>query len=410
MDLDRFDPDVMPGEFVSIDGHQAYNPDPLPPELELTTELFRTHADAQKELSELAGIGRTIQNPHMLIRPFIRQEAVLSSRIEGTQADLSDVLAFEAGDEKYVDEPRRVGVREVQNYVAATENGLDSLSAGPISLDLIRSAHGILLSGVRGEDKKPGAFRDRQNFIAPPGITEPQDARFVPPPASAAHYAMRELEEFIQGESEYPDLIDVALAHYQIEAIHPFLDGNGRIGRLLITLMICERGLLHEPLLYLSAYFNRNREEYFDRLFEVSATDSWEPWLLFFLRGVKSQAREALIRSRELYELHSEYRERYQASQSETILQLIDVLFSRPVLTVRKATEEIGDKTWQAVNNSVNRLEEDGILTEVTGRSQNRLFEATEILNVIHKPLGELQDIDGGFGRQAELVEYEQET
>ena len=406
MDLDQFDPEVMPGKLVSIDGHQAYNPKPLPPELDLTPELFRALSEAQQELSELAGIGRTIKNPHMLIRPFIRQEAVLSSRIEGTQADLSDVLAFEAGDENYVDEPRRVGVREVQNYVSATEYGLKKLETDSISIELIKNTHRILLTEVRGEEKNPGEFRDRQNFIAPPGVDNARDARFVPPPASSAHYAMRELEEFIQSGSRYPDLVDIALAHYQIETIHPFLDGNGRIGRLLITLMICERGLLPEPLLYLSGYFNRNREEYFDKLFRVSAKNDWEPWLLFFLRGVQSQAKEAFIRSNELYDLHSQYHTRYQASQSETILQVIDFLFSSPVLTVRKATSEIGDKTYQAVNNSVNKLEEDGILREVTGRSQNRLFKATEIINIIHKPLDELQHVDRGFGGQAKLGDY----
>lgn len=406
MDLDSFEQDIMPGELVTIDGHQAYNPDPLPPEIEITPALFRVHAEAQQELSELAGIGRTIQNPHMLIRPFIRQEAVLSSRIEGTQADLSEVFAAEAGDEHFIDEPRRIGVREVRNYVKATELGLNRLNEGKISLDLIKSAHDTLLSGVRGEERNPGEFRDRQNFIAPPGVSHAEDARFVPPPASAAHYAMRELETFFQSGSEYPHLIDIALAHYQIETIHPFLDGNGRIGRLLITLMICERELLPQPLLYLSAYFNRNREEYFDHLFQVSSKNQWESWLIFFLRGVKSQAREAFIRSNELYDLHDEYRRRYQSTQSETILQLVDLLFSRPVFTVRKATEEIGDKTYQAVNNSVNRLEEGGILTELTGKSQNRLFQATEVLNIIHMPLDELQDIGENYSRQTDLIEY----
>lgn len=406
MDLDRFDPAVMPGDFVSIDGHQAYNPDPLPPDLELTPDLFSAVAAAQKELSELAGIGRTLKNPHMLIQPFIRQEAVLSSRIEGTQAELSDVLALEAGEERFVDEPRRIEVREVQNYVVAMERSLEALNHGPISMDLIRSAHRTLLSGVRGDEKRPGEFRDRQNFIAPPGVDTPRDARFVPPPASAAHYGMRELEAFIQTPSPYPDLIDIALVHYQLETIHPFLDGNGRIGRLLITLMLCERGLLPTPLLYLSAYFNRNREEYFNRLFDVSATNSWEPWLVFFLHGIRTQATEAFTRSNALYELHDEYVSRYQTTKSTTILQLIDLLFSRPMFTVTKATEEIGDKTYQAVNNAVNQLEADGVLTEVTGKEKNRLFQATEILNILHQPVHELRDVGTDIGRQADLGEY----
>lgn len=405
MDLGRFERDRMPGELVSSNGYRAFNPDPLPPDFEIDIELVTALTDAQRALSELAGIGRTIQNPHMLIRPFIRKEAVLSSRIEGTRADLSDVFALEAGQEDFIQEPQRRGAREIRNYATATEIGLKRLGEQKIDLDLLKELHGILLEGVRGEGKQPGEFRDRQNFVAPPGVNSAKDARFVPPPASSAHYAMKELEEYIFEGSDYPALLEIGLIHYQLETIHPFLDGNGRIGRVLVTLMMCERELLPDPLLYLSAYFNRNRQEYFDRLFRVSAASEWQEWLTFFLNGVEEQSNEAFIRSSELFQLQQEYRQKYQETQSETIPQLIDVLFSSPILTVTQATEMIGDKTYQAVNNSMNQLEEDEVVVEMTGKSKNRLFQAVDVLDVISKPLEEL-DYDGHGLRQADLGEY----
>lgn len=404
MEIERFDDDQMPGEVVTSEGHQAFNPDPLPPELEMDTDLVLSLTDAQKSLSELAGIGRTIQNPHMLIRPFIRKEAVLSSRIEGTQAELSDVYALEAGQEQLIRKPQRVDAREIWNYVQATEEGLKILEDGKLSVEVVKELHGILLQGVRGEGKTPGKFRDEQNFIAPTGAGV-SEARFIPPPASSAHYAMRDLEEFIHSETDLPDLIEIGLIHYQIETIHPFLDGNGRIGRLLITLMLCERELLPDPFLYISAFFNKNRQEYFDHLFEVSATGAWNRWLKFFLKGIEEQAQEGFIRSNELLKLNEEYRERYRGSQSETILPLIHTLFSTPVLTVRQATEMIGNKTYPAVNNAVQELERDGILEEITGKERNRVYRATEIYDIISKPLDE---IEGTYTetKQAELNEY----
>lgn len=395
MEIERFDEDKMPGDLVPSDGHQAFDPDPLPPELEMDTDLVSALTDAQKALSELSGIGRTIPNPHMLIRPFIRKEAVLSSRIEGTQADLSDVYAIEAGQEQLIREPQRVDAREIWNYVQATEEGLHRLEDDKLDIDLIRSLHGILLQGVRGEGKSPGEFRDRQNFIGPPGASI-SDSRYIPPPAPSAHYAMKNLGGYIRGNSDYPDLIDIGLIHYQIEAIHPFLDGNGRIGRLLVTLMICERDLLPDPFLYISEYLNRNRQDYFDALFKVSASGAWNEWLTFFLEGVEDQSQEAFIRSNELLKLREKYRERYQGTQSETLLQVIYKLFESPVVTVKQATKMIDDKTYQSVNSAVNQLREDGILEEITGKKRNRVFRATEIYDIISKPLEEIRGTHAG--------------
>lgn len=405
MQTERFEEGDIPGEVVTSDGYHAFNPDPLPPDLEMDNDLVIALVDAQQALSELAGIGRTVQNPRMLIRPFIRKEAVLSSRIEGTRADLSDVYAMEAGQEQFIEKPQRPEAREVLNYVRATEVGMERLQEERISIEMVKDLHEILLSGVRGEQKTPGEFRDRQNFIGPPGAGI-DDARFVPPPPPIAHYAIQDLEEFLHEEQDLPALLEIGLIHYQFETIHPFVDGNGRLGRLLITLMMCERGLLSEPFLYVSAYFNRYRDEYINRLFEVSASGRWNEWLKFFLRAIEEQSKEAFIRSNELRELKEQYRLQYQDTQSETLLQVIYLLFSNPVVTVPQAVDEIG-KTYPAVNNAFQQLEEEGVLVEITGKQRNRMFRAVEIFDVITQPLDEIQGMYSNDNRrQASLGEF----
>lgn len=407
MHSEEFD-EPFPGELASDEGYLAYNPDPLPPDFEMTPGLVSALSDADRALGELSGIGRTVENPRMLIRPFIRKEAVLSSRIEGTQADLSDVYAFEAGQENLIREHQRTDAREVMNYVNATETGLRILNSeeGEINLDLIKKLHEILMTDVRGENKQPGEFRDSQNYIGGPGA-DVEDARYVPPTPTHAQYAMQELEEFIKNNHEIPDLIKLGLVHYQFETIHPFLDGNGRIGRLLITLLLCERNLLPEPFLYISAFFNRHRREYIDRLFEVSASGAWQEWLKFFLEGITTQAEEAFVRSEELLDLKETYRQRYQDSQSQTDLKLVYELFQQPIITVNEAKEML-DVTYPAANNTVSRLVDDGVLEETTGKQRNRMFRAVEIYDIIRKPLNELEGLNSQIEnrRQASLEEY----
>jgi len=400
MRADQFG-EESPGEIVTTEeGYTAFNPDPLPPDVDMNqAELFRTASKADQAVGELAGIGRTVDNPHMLIRPFIRKEAVSSSQIEGTTADLDDVYAYEAGQESLIEEPQRDETEEVYNYVRAIEYGLEE--SGPINLELICELHRILLQGVRGQSKKPGELRDVQNFIGGHGDT----AKFVPPPPRIADFAMQDLEEYLQGPRRYPDLVELAILHYQFETIHPFLDGNGRIGRLLISLLMCEWGLLPQPLLYISTYFRRHRSEYEDRLFDVSANGAWEEWIRFFLQAVEQQAKEAFLRSNELLRLKENYRQRYQDTQSQTLPRLVDAIFSTPVFTVNRAAEML-DVSYPAANKTVKQLQEDGILVEMTGKSRGRLFRAEEIYEIIRKPLEDLESVDNrAEHRQARLTE-----
>src|SRR5215469_1592607 len=263
----------------------AFVPDDLPPKLDLSWELVQQISESDRRLAELAGAARTLPNPHLLIHPFSRREAVLSSRIEGTVASFSDLMSYEA---LGIVNPERPDVIEVANYVNALEHGLKRLTKLPISSRLIRELHEILMRGAGGEHLTPGEFRRTQNWIGPPGCML-KNATFVPPPVEEMKVALSALERYIHSESNLPPLVRMALIHYQFEAIHPFLDGNGRIGRLLITLLLCAEGLLPQPLLYLSAFFERHRSEYYRLLLEVSQRGNWLEWITFFLRGVSEQ-------------------------------------------------------------------------------------------------------------------------
>lgn len=382
MDGERFRSGDAPGEIVSSGGDIAFNPDPLPPDIELTGELLETFTRATRNVGLLSGIGNRVDNPRMLISPFIHKEAVLSSEIEGTRVTLSDVYEYQAGGPD-AGTVTRSELREVHNYVKAVFEGLEMMDEG-IDVDLVRSLHYTLMSGARGEEKQPGEFRDTQVYIG--GDT--QEARFAPPPPAIVPYAMENLETYMRTGGSYQDLIDIGLVHYQFEAIHPFRDGNGRMGRLLIVLTMCESGLLPEPYLYPSSYFNRNREAYTDHLLAVSRDGTWEDWLTFFLEGISQQAAEAFRRASELLDLRDEYRERYQG-EANSVSQLGLEIFSKPYLTVRGA-EDLLDMSYQTANNAVGRLEEDGVLEEVTGKKRNRVFRAREVFDIIQKPASEL--------------------
>lgn len=247
-------------------------------------ELVRTLSDADRALAELAGTGRNMPNPRVFISPFVRREAVLSSRIEGTEADIKDVYAFEAGQLPLPEPkafPRRSDAQEVLNYVHALEYGLVRINEFPVSLRFIRELHEILMRGVRGEDYTPGEFRRTQNWLGAPGCSI-EEATFVPPSVGKMHEALNLFEGYLHSEDPYPPLLRLAFVHYQFEAIHPFLDGNGRVGRLLLSLMLVNWGLLPHPLLYLSAFFERNRQDYYDLLLAVSTSASWREWVVFF--------------------------------------------------------------------------------------------------------------------------------
>jgi Fic family protein len=362
-------------------GYWAYIPHPLPPDIELTMELVRELSEADRSLSELAGIARMLPNPHLLVGPFVSREAVLSSRIEGTRASLSDLFFFEAAAMKEKEVP---DVREVSNYVRALEYGIHRLKDLPVSLRLIKEIHERLMDGVRGENQTPGEFRRSQNWIGPPGCTL-MDATYVPPPPREMQETLDSFEKYLHAQSELPPLIRLALVHYQFEAIHPFLDGNGRIGRLLVTLLLCTYGLLPQPLLYLSAFFERYRDEYYRRLIEVSQLGKWKDWITYFLRGITSQARDAIRRSDQLLMLWQKYRtDLQQARASSLLLQLIDELFTYPAITNSIAAEKLS-VTPRAAQLNIEKLQNANILREITGKRRNRVYIASEIISVIEQ-------------------------
>ena len=360
-------------------GYWAFVPNSLPPALRLTWELVSENSTADRALSELAGVARTLPNPHLLINPFIRREAVLSSRIEGTQASLSDLLFFEASGQK---EPHPPDVREVSNYVKALEYGLKRLEKLPVSLRLIREMHQHLMEGVRGEHLTPGEFRRSQNWIGPPGCTL-MEATFVPPPEEEMKEALDLFEKYLHSPSGLPPLIRLALIHYQFEAIHPFLDGNGRIGRLILTLLVCAERLLPQPLLYLSAYFEQHRQQYYDSLLAVSQAGTWSEWVAFFLRGVAQQSQDAILRSDRLLNLWQEYRRKLQSPRASALsLQLVDELFSYPAMTIAWAAKRL-DVTPRSAQLNIEKLVRAEILREETGKRRNRVFVASEIVRTI---------------------------
>jgi Fic family protein len=361
-------------------GYWAFIPHPLPPDINYDTPLIRLLSEADRLLGELSGTGRLLANPYLLIDPYVRREAVSSSRIEGTQASLNDLFLFEASDRET---PRTPDVREVRNYVQAMEYGIERLRDLPISVRLIGEIHGILMEGVRGDHATPGETRRSQNWIGPPGCSL-QDATYVPPPVEEMKSALSDWEKYLHAHTDTPPLIQCALMHYQFEAIHPFLDGNGRIGRLLITFFLWERGLLTQPLLYLSAFFDRFRDDYYARLLAVSKHGDWRGWIEFFLRGVINQSKDAISDARKIIELHEKYRQRLEATKKipESASRLIEELFSNPVLSITSLSKKWGIP-FNSVKTGVLRLVSLDILREETGRKRNKLYIASELIELL---------------------------
>lgn len=369
------------------EAYWAFIPNPLPPKISPDWELICHISEADRALSELAGLGRTMPNPHLLIGPFVRREAILSSQIEGTRADIVDLYAYEAGQLPPPGlETSSEDVREVQNYVKALEYALERRKTLPVSLRLIREIHEKLLTDVRGKHATPGEFRQSQNWIGPPNCTLNQ-ATFVPPPVPHMHEALDALEKYLHQDDTYPPLMRLALIHYQFEAIHPFVDGNGRIGRLLLTLLLIQWGLLPSPLLYLSAYLHRHREEYYQLLLNVSERGAWRDWLIFFMRGIAQQSRDATMRARRLQDLRESWRQQLGTMKASTrTLQLIDELFSSPIITIPRAADVLG-VTYHSAQNTVEKLVEAGILEPIRNVSYSKTFIAREIMIAIGSEL-----------------------
>ncbi len=363
---------------LTTQGYWAFVPAPLPPKLAYDTELVRLLSVADAALSELSGAGRLLPNPHLLIAPWVRREAVLSSRIEGTRASLSDLLIDEIGD-GHTDASMTDDIAEVRNYVEALEYGISRLSELPLSLRLVRELHARLMRGVRGDHATPGEFRRSQNWIGAAGST-PATAAYVPPPVDEMRQCLNDWEAFLHVRDELPDLVQCALMHEQFEAIHPFLDGNGRVGRLLITLFLIERGRLSLPLLYLSDFIEAHRQDYYDLLQRVRMRGDWSAWIRFFLTGVAQTARSAMRQASALMAL----RERYRATTvaMPRAQQLVDALFTNPYLTVKSAQRFL-DVSHPTARTALLALQRENILKEVTGRQWGRMYVARAVLEAI---------------------------
>lgn len=364
-----------PGEVVEEGGHVAFRPDPLPPELDVSGELAMQLADASRALGALAGFGRRLENPARFRRLFHRLEAVRSVQMEGSAVTVSDVYAYEAGEESVVPERERTAATAATQTARALEEGLTALADGELSLDLLRDAHGTMLADT--EDETAGVFRSAES-----SLEHSAQARYVPPVAEHVGPAMAELETFLQNGGDWHPLVAVALAHYQFQAIRPFSAGNDRMTRLLTVLLLREQGLPGESLLAPSAYFDSHQEPYRERLFDVSTRGAWREWVLFFLEGIETQAETALERLSRLVGLQESYRETYGAYRSGTILELVEELFETPVISVSEAAERL-DVTTPTANSAVNELESEGVLTEMTGQDRYRVFRAGEILDAV---------------------------
>ena len=370
-----------PGAKVQLGGgYSAFVPAALPPALTWTPRLVTALSDADRLLGRLAGEGARLPNPHILIRPFVRREAVLSSRIEGTQATLGELLAVEAG--ATVDrEPD--DLKEVGNYVVALEYGISRLKKLPISIRLVRELHQKLMSGVRGHHSAAGELRKVQNWIGKPGSTL-ATASYIPPPPNELPSCLAAWEKFLH-QSNLPPLITIALAHYQFEAIHPFLDGNGRVGRLLITLFLLERQILPAPLLYLSAFFEASRRDYYENLRGISEHGAWNDWLEYFLLGVARTSEDALSRAARINQMLTQWQKKVAGESTSTPLRVIELLAANPFLTIKGTAEKLG-AAFTTAQRGIKRLEQLGILKPVSQAKRDRVYCAHNLLDILEEP------------------------
>jgi len=376
----------MRNHLVSLGGQGwAFVPPPLPPDWRPGPATLMRLSEADQAVGRLAGSGQTMANPHLLIRPFARKEAVLSSKIEGTRSEYEDAVLFELEPSK----SQAPDANEVQNYIDAMSHGLARLGELPLTRRLFCEIHEKLLASGRGQHRSPGHFRRNQVWIGAEGLGI-ESARFVPPPVPEMKRAFDRLERFLNEPPQLPLLIRLALVHYQIEAIHPFEDGNGRIGRLLITLMLCKEGVLPLPLLYLSAYFEKHRQEYYDLLLAVSREEAWDRWVAFFLDGVVTQANDGIQRSIKLGELRDSYHRKLHGTRSTSLLlRLVDRLFERPATSAPVAAGFL-EVTHTSSMKYLRQLEALGIVVEVTGAPRDKVFVAREIIRTTTAPLDTL--------------------
>ncbi len=363
-------------------GYKAFIPALLPPDppIKYDEELQSLLSKADRDLARLDGITTVLPNPDLFIAMYVKKEALLSSQIEGTQASLEGVLEFEADltPKEDVNE-----IKEVINYIKALNYGMNRLNDLPMSLRLIREIHKNLLEGTRGANRNPGEFRIFQNFIGAPGASL-NEAIFIPPPPDMVIPAMEELERFFHSKDNIPPLVKIALIHAQFETIHPFLDGNGRVGRLLITFYLFWKEILSRPLLYLSFYLKKNRTEYYDLLMKVRTEGAWEEWIKFFLKGVSETSQEAANTAREIIKLKDDLITRlYENSVSSVYaVKLIDLLFEKPVISTKDVVERL-KVSMVTANELVRRFDKIGILKEITGKQRYKKYIFTAYVEII---------------------------
>ena len=379
------DPADRAGRYVrQTGGYQAFLPAPLPPDppIRIEGELQALLSQADRALGRLDGSILTLPHPDPFVAMYVRKEAVLSSQIEGTQSSLQDVLTAEA---RIFSAAHPDDVDEVFNYVNAMNYGLERLATLPVSVRLIREIHDRLLAGVRGQHLSPGELRTSQNWIGPGGCTLDQ-ATFVPPPPHELPRLLGELEDFLHDESPLPLLIRIGLAHAQFETIHPFLDGNGRIGRLLITFLLCEKQVLLKPVLYLSHYFKRHRQEYYDHLQAVRDQGAWEQWLIFFLTGVYEVSQQATETARRILSLRERHRQLIADALGRAAgngHRVLEHLYQHPIVAVTEI-QDLNETSYPAANNLVAQLVAHGVLHEITGQKRNRRFIYSEYVELFY--------------------------
>jgi len=373
-----------PGKVLKTpQGYFAFVPAPLPPNIAWSSKMLSALSRADRSVARLAEVGVAFPVPHVVVSPFMRKEAVLSSRIEGTRTSLQELFTYELGQLSFFEDPR--DAHEVHNYVKALDYGLERLGSLPLSIRLIREIHAVLMRGVRGDLMTPGEMRRSQNWIGRPGAAL-EAARYVPPPADMMGACLSNLELFIHQDYDIPPLLRVGMIHYQFEAIHPFLDGNGRVGRLIITLLLVAWKLLSQPVLYLSDFIEANRQEYYDRLLAVSRRGEWEEWLIFFLDGVHNQADDASRRIILLQEIRSQYQARLSGVRGRDKLErVVDYLIGKPITSITQAQADLAMGSFTTIQRYFKKLESLNIIKELSGKKRNRLYCAERIFKIIEE-------------------------
>jgi len=361
--------------------YQSFKPNSLPPipEIVMDEEIVRLIVDANRQLVKLDTASQLISDTDLFISMYVRKEALISSQIEGTQCTLDDVLDPEAEINANLD------VSDVINYVKATQYALKRLRKLPLCCRLIREVHEVLMEGVRGQDKTPGEFRYSQNWIGPANCSL-KDARYIPPNVEDMQDAMSDLEKYINENVDYDPLIRAALIHYQFETIHPFLDGNGRIGRLLILLYLMEQGLLGKPVIYISYFLKKNQVEYYDRISEVRRSGNFEQWIRFFLEAVSKAASDSLESISKLSDLHDKNLEKLPKTtrSKDNLRAVFDYIEQYPIIDIKRTAKEL-DISYNTAATAVKKLVELGILQETTNAARNRVFAYEEYLEILRK-------------------------